>query len=372
MKLIKLFVALMPLTFLLSIPEANAVIDANAAIVKVRTTCQEGSVTLDNCFTSIADLQNWIVTRNPSDASPLLVEIGPGTFGSFSCNNSGISLRGAGPDKTRLGINSFYGLSANPGCDNLNVESLTFQPFSGFGVAWNSNGSSSWDNVIVRGVGGYGWKGAATGTCGIHRWRSSMIIGNGSGDTWAYQDQCGEHWFFGSQVVVDVGTDKTGTVVALSALGGEYHFYGSNIRAIGSATCFHNNCSGRSVTAVFATGGSVVHIHGTGIDAIGKGAYDVTGIYADDGSMVHANGSGYSLQAMPGQARYRIVDGGALHLRAPYLWEQDAEPPAGVVSESGADMAVVTNTSDGQPHPLVYSSNCTSGWFDTVEGACRP
>jgi hypothetical protein len=321
----------------------------------------------------MADLQNWIGARNPSDASPLLVEVGPGSFGSFSCNHSGISMRGAGADKTRLGNNSFYAISGNPGCSNLNVEAINADPFTGMGVTWASNGNSTWTNVTVRGQPGWiGARGGQAEGCGVHRWRASRIIGIGPSAT-AYQDDCGEHWFIGTEITAGSNTGITGFRVGLLANGGKYNVYGSNINATGSASC-GNNCTngGIRVVAVSASQGSSVHIHGTGLDAIGNGPYDVAGIWADGNSEIHANGSAYNLAAATGYTRYRIKDDGTLHFHAPYLWEQHAAPPAGVTSVTGADVAIVTNTTDGQPHLLIYSSNCTSKWFDTMSGACQP
>ena len=57
------------------------------------------------------------------------------------------------------------------------------------------------------------------------------------------------------------------------------------------------------------------------------------------------------------------------HVHAPYLWEEHPTPP-NITSVTGADMAVVTD--GAQPHLLIYSSNCTSKWFDTSTNACRP
>jgi hypothetical protein len=84
---------------------AFAAVDIDAAIVKLRTSCQEAGTTLNNCFTDLPALNAWIWdtrTPTPSATSPLLIEIGPGTFsGSFSCENKGyVTLRGSGIGKT--------------------------------------------------------------------------------------------------------------------------------------------------------------------------------------------------------------------------------------------------------------------------------
>lgn len=71
---------------------ALAANDPNATVVKLRTSCLENNLTLNNCFTTTRALQTWIDAR-PVSAGPLSVEIGPGTFGSpFTCNKSNISL----------------------------------------------------------------------------------------------------------------------------------------------------------------------------------------------------------------------------------------------------------------------------------------
>ena len=60
---------------------STAAIDSDASIIKLRTSCIEGGATLDNCFESMDDVINWILTtRQPNSSAPLLVDIGPGDF----------------------------------------------------------------------------------------------------------------------------------------------------------------------------------------------------------------------------------------------------------------------------------------------------
>ncbi len=65
----------------------------------------------------------------------------------------------------------------------------------------------------------------------------------------------------------------------------------------------------------------------------------------------------------------RIQKNGNGGVMAAYLWQESATPP-NIVSSNGADMVVVTNTPDGQPHLAIYSDNCSSKWFDTVTASC--
>ena len=99
MKLHHLVVSHALLGALAGIP-ANAVaaIDADAGTVMLRTSCQSGGVELDNCFTTMSNLQSWIDgVRLPDVAAPLSVEIGPGTFSGFNCKSGyHVTLRGSG------------------------------------------------------------------------------------------------------------------------------------------------------------------------------------------------------------------------------------------------------------------------------------
>lgn len=94
---------------------------------------------------------------------------------------------------------------------------------------------------------------------------------------------------------------------------------------------------------------------------------------AATGGTIHANGSSYNLSTVGGTVT-RVVNNGG-HIHAPYLWEHIPDPATvpNFTSVTGADMTTVTTgTSDGQPHLLIYSTNCASKWYDSVDKACRP
>ncbi len=58
---------------------AAAGIDNNAAIVQLRQSCVEDGLNLSNCFTDMPTLNTWVWnTRQPDQANPLLIEMGPG------------------------------------------------------------------------------------------------------------------------------------------------------------------------------------------------------------------------------------------------------------------------------------------------------
>lgn len=354
----------------ISTPVAFAAIDAAAAVVKLRTSCVEGAATLDNCFTDLNALDAWIWgTRNPvpSAASPLIVEIGPGTFtGQFSCDNSGyVSLRGSGMRQTI--IQSSASPISTRNCVNLSFSGMTLRNTgSAYGVN-TMGGSTFWDYVEIDGI-GYAWFDRLT-ACGVNRgthyWFNSRITArtfNGA-LTVAYSDLCDTSWFFASEITAT----GAGQILPIRVTG-EVHVYGSVIRALSNSGVIAS-----SMTAVEATGPGQIHIHGTGIDVISPAANNIIALKATSGAMIHANQAAYNLSTGTGGTVTRIVKdtNTATHVYAPYLWEEHPNPP-GVASITGADMAMVTSaTSDGHPHLVVQDGACISKWYDAVDRVCR-
>lgn len=63
-------------TMFISTSAIAAAIDPAAAVVKVRVSCTENTMALDNCFANLWDLTTWIRTvRLPNASKPLKVEI---------------------------------------------------------------------------------------------------------------------------------------------------------------------------------------------------------------------------------------------------------------------------------------------------------
>ena len=363
---------------------AATVIDNNAPIVSLRTTCTEagGSVFINNCFTDLATLTNWIFNvRNPAPSvdSPVLVEIGPGQFnGSFLCSDSGyVTLRGSGMQSTI--INAAIYPVAITNCKNMTFMNMTLKTAS-LGV--QGGGSVSfWHDVEIDAGGFYAWfdsgaNGACYGPKGKHYWFNSRITGRGTspGST-AYQSACDESWFFGSEIT-KVASGTAGSEYAVTSLKkrGETHIYGGVVRVISQGTA-----SATTLVAIHAENTGIVHVHGTGIDAIGSGANPVVALSAITNGEIHGNQAAYNLSTGAGGTVTRILNNGG-HVHAPYVWQEHPQPPS-INSQNGADMIVQTGCAANgcqnagtETHLLIYNTNCTGTggpWFDVVTRACR-
>jgi hypothetical protein len=374
MKAIRIAAAVVGLcSAILSYPAFSTMnnVAADAAVVYLRVSCIEGSspqVTLNNCFdgsSGVSDLTTWISgMRQPTASSPLVVEVGPGSYARIVCGNWGYTtFRGAGRAQTVFtSAGSTGALSASSGCTEVEFQHLTLKA-SGFlsrGVAWNTNGNSRWLDVDVVGQ-MYGWYDTGGGK---HYWNSSRIISTGFPGAFskAYKT-VGENWFFGSELHAQA-TDQIVDVIALEQQGSlsDTHFYGSVVRVDASA-------SADNLTALAVSGGSA-HVHGTGIDVVSSAPNNsVVALRIGNGASVHANGTAYNLSPGSGGTVTRIVNNGG-HVHAPYLWEEHPTPP-NITSVDGADMAVVT-TSGGTPKFVIYSETCSSKWYDVGANACRP
>lgn len=360
----------------------SAAVDPAAAVVKVRKDCTENGVTLANCFTNMAALTNWMAnTRSPKPnaSNPLRVEIGPGTFGNadifITCNPAAnytgyTSFEGAGNGQTVLkgtGSGASSPLTVDS-CTELSFSHLTITTTFYGGILWKGGGNSRWNDVNVIGVARAWYEEECGATRGSHYWSGSKLTASSKFSiATTYRATCDESWLFGSEVVASVPVNEYpangGAVVAGG--NGIIHVYGSVLRALIEGPQAASGVPAASAGADEA--GGEIHIHGTGIDVISNTGKNIVALYAQSNGMIHANASAYNMSTTG--TKTRIVNTGG-HVHASYLWEEHAEAPS-ITSVNGADMAVVTNTSDGQPHLVIYSSSCASKWFDTVTGACR-
>jgi len=358
------YLVLLPLLYSANV---SAVVNDDAATIYLRTSCQEGVSSLDNCFTDMSSAINWINnTRNPKPGAlaPLSMEIGPGTFDSYICNNMDyINLRGSGQNVTTLrdstGLGSVLGFS----CDNLSFHDLTLMS-RGY---WVSQGDTVWTNIIVHG----GFQGAWYDTGGIHYWyNSKFIVDGGIGYT---SNGGSESWFYGSEFnVTGPGTSNAspGPIIALEMINGATAIVIGSVVRVQLKAGATLPAGGEGMTAIKVSGNGRVHLHGSVVGVVGNElGNDVSALVAESGGTIHANGTGYNMSNGPGGNIYRIINNGG-EVRAPYSWESQPEVP-NVTSVTGSDTAVVTNTTDGQPHIVVYSSNCPSKWYDTTVSACR-
>ncbi len=370
----------------------SAAIDPAASVVLLRASCNDGSGgTLNNCFTDMDAVTDWITnTRMPNSSIPLVVEIGPGNFSSvlLSCSSpftGFITYRGTGRRNTTIGTYSDWGPYSVElrDCTSMTFQNMTIGPFSGGfgGIDWVGTGTSLWQDIEMF-TNNYGWNDGVTtcptsGVRGAHYWIGSRIVSNNSGNAiGAYESTCAEDWFIGSEVTIN--TNKTGAKAnALRSNGphSEIHFYGGVIRVLltGPAS------TSQDIAAAAAINNGTIHIHGTGIDVLSDLAKPVVALKASTGGMIHANASAYNLRTGVGGTVTRVnnVDGLG-HIHAPYLWEHipdtDGNPSTvdtNFASANGADQTTVT-ASDGHKHTAVYDSTCPSNarWYDQVDKIC--
>ncbi|RKZ58997.1 MAG: hypothetical protein DRQ44_14160 [Gammaproteobacteria bacterium] len=357
--------------------------DDAAAVVNLRTSCSENSADIDNCFASIPDLVTWIEgTRRPNESNPLQVNIGPGTYAGpliLQCNATNnytghISFVGSGSRQSIIEGTNYSSPIAVASCTEMNFSALQTSTTLYGGVVWSGGGNSKWVDVEINAA-ARGWYEPSCGAeRGSHYWYSSKITAT-AGFTigTSYLASCDESWFFGSEIALNVPpgqrTGEAGVVLAYND--GIIHVYGSVLRSL-----VENNPISGYVSAPAAVVGNVpghdssggeIHIHGTGIDLISEAGVDMVALKASDGGMIHADSTAYNM-VTTGQITRIQNDNGMVH--APYVWAGRAEAPD-VMSTTGSDTAVVTNTGDQQPHLVVYSSNCPSNWYDVVTGSCR-
>lgn len=370
--------------------------EATARTVLLRTSCSDGANgTLNNCFETANDLTDWIiVTRNPTAASPLTVEIGPGDFGRLvwdcSPGQGHVSFRGAGRGRTLFTNTMVLGSAIIfDQCEKLTVQDLTLTS-EFIGVTWAGGGSSTWNNVEIQAR--YGtwyetpagqWTSGSVcgGPGGTHKWfSSSLILTNPMIGATGFLNVCGKNWFWGTEIVIDApSATYTGPAVGIKSAGNghEVHLYGSNVRVISGA-----GSAISSLKALDASSNAQIHVHGTGIDVIAAKPLPIVALSAASGGEIHANESAYVLKTAAGSGGSvtRISNNGG-HVHAPYLWEHvpNTDGDANTIdsnfySVNGADQTTVTvGTSDGHPHTAIYSASCTDAarWYDTVDKVCR-
>lgn len=357
-----------------------AAVDPAAASVMLRTSCTENNILMNNCFTSMQDVALWMQsTRKPNASSPLKIDIGPGTYSGrveITCNPADnftgyTSFSGSGADQSKFTSATGQGVMKFAACTKMNFSHLRAGDTAYGGIIWAGGGDSTWNDVILESPNNVWYEEGCAETRGSHYWHSSVLRSNSVfGDLKVYNASCDESWFFGSEITgtvhVDSPTNTSGQVISAKSKG-IVHVYGSVIRAL-----IDNENDPTKISVVLAGGarasaGGEVHIHGTGIDVICPAGAGAIVHQALSGGLIHANQAAYNLQTT-GQIT-RILNSGG-HIHASYAWEPHPEAPA-ILSVDGADTAVVTNTVDGLPHTVIYTSICPSNWYDTSINACR-
>jgi hypothetical protein len=397
---------------------ANTLTNPAAAVVTLQKSC---GTTL-NCSDNAAELIDWIWgIRHPSITSPLLVNIGPGTFtfarqtsGSISplplCTNNGnVTFRGAGRQNTV--INGYGGTATADefpaygvvlkitNCTNLTFENLTIRPesFDPTGdfdsvhsISWVGGGNSVWNNVEVDSY-YYGWidKCSSSGVHSSHQWYASSITSSGGYYNIPMWSGCASTKFYGGELVA-TKPNNGGTAASLVGVIADgqdvmVEIYGSLVRSINedplSTYPNHNPMPAFSGHGgLLARNGATIHMHGgiVSVRSEGGGNDGVYGVKVVSNGMVHTPDTAFGLKASGTGLMERIIrESGSVS--SPFQWPAGTTPPA-LVSVTGSDTFIETDcgpagcqAGGNQPHLLIYSSSCSSAgpWFDSVTGACR-
>lgn len=370
-------------------------------------------VPLKNCFESASSLWNttngWIwSTRNPTAASPLLVDVGPGTFGPFTCDGTTkgyVSVRGAGRE---ISILKGAGSEAN-GATIQNCVNLSFMDIGLHGdtqgVLWTGRGNASWTNVdmVTTGLGGpvYGWNDVCDDENpgqSVHHIHGSRVRNSGTPNTswvFAWGSQCSQTWFFGGEILATL----SGSSSLFSSSGGVQlengamlQVYGATIRAL--AVSGGSSQASFNVVGANVTGGSEFHSHGGTISARVLPAaiqtMNAVGInIVNSTSSIHTPGTAFVVEGGTSATSKRLAGSTSAKIRDVFVWESGKLPP-GSTSEAnrvtsvrnGNDVWIETdcsstgncNNGGNETHLMIYNAaQCPAlnPWFDTRTGACR-
>jgi len=355
-----------------------------------------------NCFTDSTALTDWLwQTRVPSASDPVLVDIGPGTYGSFNCpfaapRNGYVTLRGSGRDNTVLkgGLGGISSMKIRS-CKKLVVQDLTIVG-SPYGVIWDAGGSSSWINVDIDATAAAWYDSNGGGTicgsfAGTHYWWSSKLETRGStSSTPAFRSACGNHWFYGSEILLKVDKNTGGAFISGSSIdvfgpSSRVQLFGSAVRALVTA----DSPADGNLTGLWAGNGAKVHMHGGIVSVQNNKSTSTSSVLGagagGTGALAHTLDTAFNVSsAGTGQvSRVGGVSGG--NVDSPFQWAAGVAPPtdgsgSDINSITGEDMFVETDcgstgcqTTGTETHLMIYNETCTTDgpWFDVVVGKCR-
>lgn len=389
--------------------------DPSASVVFLRQNCDVGGVPLENCFESmdvLAGFSNswiWTVrTPSPSQLDPLIVEIGPGEFGTFHCRGVGngfVTLRGAGREVTTLTGGDPISVTD---CDQLSFIALGTRGTQ-TGALWRGSGDSSWFDVqlvaegsAVFDAGIYGWLDVTNGgECGAHYFHESEIRAVSAGSqnrqyAWGFLASCAETWFFGGEIHLDL-SEFTGDfafngsggvvddfVAGVAVAGtGDFRAFGSTIHAeVGSTTPGLPNLYGaRSLggNGIFHSHGGLIEVKASDTPTAGAGV-NAIGLKTEPGVFMHTPGTAFILEAHSSASKKRVDASAGGTALSPVLSPASADPPD-IASQHGSDVFVETDCGSSglcdaggtEAHLMVYDATCaTNGtWRDMTTNACR-
>lgn len=375
--------------------------DPTASVVYLRKSCDEQGTPIQNCFEDEAELWNntdgWIWTdRNQN--SPLIVHIGPGTYGKFTCNGTtrgNVAFRGSGRDLTILRDASAAGEGATiQNCVNLSFSDMGFWGGK-YGVNWIGTGDATWYNAdfVTMGLaslGNYGW----TETCdelvpGIstHRVYNSRTRNTGSAIyTYAWHSGCAETYYFGGEIEATIHVSPgpgSGAVVLDS--GSRLETFGTPISAETVA-----GVTGGTIEGVRLLGAATFVSHGGSISAVVESSASSTsavGLISGGvgGNIVRTEGTAFFVSG-GSTGSTRRVSGASLG--DVYVWRSGPTPPQSsdetnrIRSLNGHDVWIETDCDNGgncngagsEAHMMIYNhSQCPAHnpWFNMQTEACR-
>jgi hypothetical protein len=384
---------------------------ADAERVYVRKDCTEafgsGTETYASCVDNMEDLADWLYGERPTQTPPIkpvLIDIGPGEFGPFTCDgHHDITLRGAGRNITILRHGVFSGAAIGiGGCDRIHVQHLTAiatgvpnaSAVKGFAKqGFDSGVTTTWTNVELIGD-SYAW------------WEQDVTLTGSPPE--CTEAQMSTHWVYDS-IFRNIGDGSVSYVFAATCsrtflyatelegpsnaitigFQGDVRAYGGVLRAVPSPDHSFSSIS----TVVLNNQKGVFHMHGGVIVAdasAATGNVNARAIQVGGGNstaFVHTHETAFLVRAAGDGNAVRILNNPGAMVQSPSLHHPSADPPSSGVpggagefrSTHGQDLFVETDCSaDGdcegggsQAHLMVYDSSCTEKWRNVVTGRCR-
>lgn len=404
---------------------------ARAETVYLRTNCVAAGYTLGvDCFQNLNTLDAWLWNggspRDPSRTSPVVVDVGAGSFGGrLICPtyhstplandpghpNGHVTFRGVSRKTSTLrATDPFTGIfMATADCDGIEFQDVRIEApdqgfFRGIAFIWNGEGSATFTDVEIDAAysswydSGCESGSAMDGPLGEHYFWGAQLTSGSLG----YFADCGRTWLYGSEILVrpQAGTnigalDGVGSAVigVKASHRGDVRLFGSSIRVDASALASSVPVYGVVVGAGgngMPLGEGQFHMHG-GIINVSAGSLDraVIGVHADTmgqqpghPAMAHIVDTAFQLRTGSSGTATRTSGNGML--QAPFLWQSGTMPPVTGSSSSlgsltGQDLFVETDCdgsgcggSGTNPHLMIYKADCpNSPWFDVVRNACR-
>lgn len=390
------------LMFILGLPQgAGAVIDSSSVNAQAVSSIhlKKDCAGYTNCVTDTTELLDWINSvRIPSSANPLSVEIGPGDFElpAKVCLDAGsIAFNGSGIDVTNLTSASSQGALRIKNCDNLSFQNFTVL-HNATGIRWVGGGKSVWNNIELEitnddsplSVNAWWGIDCGSGSPPVHYWFGVKARVAGYFYPYAFYDECGEHWFYGGEILATGRPNSSAGAVAIGGVRLQgtavFQAYGSSIRVLtdqATGVALPNGV-GSGLYGVGIAGNAQFHMHGGIISVKSTASTDVSpaAVMVQKNATAHILDTAFNVVPSGEGTGYRVLNLSPATATAAtsFMWPQGDTPPA-IVSMDGADTFVETDCSatgclaaGKETHLLIYNSSCTTDpWFDVVTGECR-